>query len=81
MSKAEISMCWKLLETGIRKPAIICILTCEETKPKMSSQLVIGNISQRSQDFIFTVSCIFHAWKGGWEGADSGSSMKLCGLW
>ena len=47
MSKAEISMCWKLLQTGIKKPAIICILTCEETKPKMSSQLVIGNISQR----------------------------------
>ena len=38
------------------KTADICILTYEETKPKMFSQLVIGNISQRSQDSISIVS-------------------------
>ena len=43
------------------KTADICILTYEETKPKMFSQLVIGNISQRSQDSISIVSWIFHA--------------------
>ena len=71
MSKAEISMCWKLLETIIKKIANICILIYEETKTKMFSQLVIRNISQGSQDSILRFLEFSMHGKGGWEGTKS----------